>query len=194
MEHGNKEIPKEGFNIELFSQEISNFIIEQEISPANILGYSMGGYAALHLSLNHPEHIKSIFTLATKFDWSEESTKREIKMLNPELMKEKIPAFVKTLEERHSSKWNEVVLQTAHMMKRLSDNPLTEKDFQKIEIPVRLAVGDRDRMVSVQETQSVFKLLKQGSLLVLPNTSHPFEKVNTERLAQELKIFFKNER
>ena len=59
----------------------------------------MGGYVALYLSLHHPNQVKSIFTLATKFDWSEAATSREVKMLNPEKMEAKISDFVQTLQE-----------------------------------------------------------------------------------------------
>lgn len=81
--------------------------------------------------------------------------------------------------------------QTASMMQGLSKHPLTESDFKNIEIPVRLSVGDCDLMVSLNETQQTFKALKNGSLLVLPDTQHPFEKVNVDRLCYELKLFLK---
>lgn len=189
--HGGLPIPEEGFTIELFAKDVLNYLDQQRIDSINIFGYSMGGYVALYLSLQHLHRIESIFTLATKFDWSDESTSREVKMLNPEKMEAKIPSFVKILQEKHElTAWKDVVQQTSSMMQRLSKQPMAEKDFQKIEIPVRLAVGDRDQMVSINETEQTYRSLKQGSLLVLPNTVHPFEKVDTERLVNELKLFF----
>lgn len=189
--HGGLPIPEEGFSIELFAKDVLNFLDEKKISSINIFGFSMGGYVALHLAVHHPSRIKKIFTLATKLDWSREAADREIKMLNPEKMQVKIPDFVKSLDERHSpSDWKKVVQQTAGMMQRLSEKPLAENDFKKIEIPVRLTVGDRDQMVSLNETQQTFKALKSASLLVLPETPHTFEKVNVERLGFELKMFF----
>ena len=82
--HGGQPIPKKGFSIELFANDVLNYLDEKKIPSINIFGYSMGGYVALHLAVHHPERIKSIFTLATKFEWSEESTAREVKMLNAE--------------------------------------------------------------------------------------------------------------
>ena len=95
------------------------------------------------------------------------------------------------MQERHlPSDWKTIVQQTVSMMQLLSKSPLTEKDFQKIEIPVRLSVGDRDAMVTVNETIETYRSLKQGSLLVLPDKLHPFEKVDSIRLANEIKLFF----
>lgn len=189
--HGGLPVPAGGFSIELFEMDVLNYLNKKEIDSVNIFGYSMGGYVALYLSLKHPHRIKSIFTLATKFDWSTESTAREIKLLSPETMERKIPSFVKTLQERHApTEWRNVVQQTANMMQLLSKKPLSEKDFQKIEIPVRLAVGDCDQMVSINETEKVYRSLKEGSLLVLPSTQHPYEKIDITRLTNELKAFF----
>jgi hypothetical protein len=39
-------------------------------------------------------------------------------------------------------------------------------------------LGDRDQMVSLQETLDVYKALPQAQLAVLPNTPHPIEKVD----------------
>ncbi len=128
--HGGLPIPDEGFSIELFAKDVLNYLDEKKISSINIFGYSMGGYVALHLALHHPQRIKSVFTLATKFDWSAESTSREVKMLNTEMMEKKIPSFVGILQERHSPiDWKIIVEQTASMMEALS-NPLSESDFQ----------------------------------------------------------------
>lgn len=189
--HGGLKIPKSGFSIELFATDVLNYLDEKNISSINIFGYSMGGYVALHVAAHYPERIKSIFTLATKFDWSEASTSREVKMLNPEMMEKKIPSFVEILQEVHApTEWKDVVQQTATMMQRLSENPLVENDFEKIKIPVRLAVGDRDTMVMINETEKTYRALKLSSLLVLPNTTHPIEKVDVIRLANELNLYF----
>lgn len=189
--HGGLPIPDEGFSIELFVNNILNYLDEKKISSINIFGYSMGGYVALHLAVHHPHRIKSIFTLATKFDWSTASTSREIKMLNPEVLEIKIPSFVENMKQRHAPiDWKNMVQQTAGMMQRLSQQPLTEKDFKKIENRVCLAIGDRDQMVTINETEQTYRSLKQSSLLVLPNTVHPFEKVDINRLTNELKMFF----
>ena len=50
-------------------------------------------------------------------------------------------------------------------------------------------LGDRDKMVTLDETVEVYKNLPQAQLAILPNTPHPIEKVNTDRLASEIKSF-----
>ena len=44
-------------------------------------------------------------------------------------------------------------------------------------------------MVSMNETVAVYKALLKGSLIVLPDTPHPFESVDLNRLVFEIKQF-----
>ncbi|MBK9228865.1 MAG: hypothetical protein IPL67_17870 [Ignavibacteria bacterium] len=45
-------------------------------------------------------------------------------------------------------------------------------------------------MVSISETESAFKSLINGRMLVMPGTEHPIEKVAPERLVNEVTQFF----
>lgn len=190
--HGGREIPSSGFSMELFADDIAAHLDNAGIEQADIFGYSMGGYAALLLASRQPERIRSVFTLATKFLWNEEISRKEAAMLNPDKISQKVPAFARQLTERHAPQsWEKVVLQTAEMMVKLGANPLlTHEIAGRLEMPVRVSIGDRDTMVTLDETAAMFRALKNGSLAVLPGTPHPFEKVNIVRLAGELADFF----
>ena len=56
-------------------------------------------------------------------------------------------------------------------------------------VTVWVVLGDRDKMVTLDETLEVYKNLPNAQLAVLPNTPHPIEMINTGRLASELKAF-----
>lgn len=192
--HGGKEIPDKKFSIEMFAEDVLYFIDKNKLEGINVYGYSMGGYVALYIARHYPGKINKIFTTATKFNWNEETSLKESKLLNPEKIIEKIPAFAEQLSERHSPEnWKTVLNKTAEMMIDLGINPaLKEEDFSKIENEVLVSVGDRDNMVSIEETVDVYRKLKNASLLVLPDTPHPIEKINIERLVNEMKLFFNN--
>ena len=190
--HAGKPIPEEPFSIKMFAEEIKSLIEKSRISPCDIFGFSMGGYAALYAAKHFPGIIGKIFTLGTKFDWNEESSAHEVKLLNPDKIEEKVPAFAKLLEARHAPEdWKQVMSKTAEMMINLGkQNELTYEDMSTIENEVTVAVGDRDNMVNISETEGAFKSLTNGRMLVMPGTEHPIEKVETERLVNELTRFF----
>ena len=191
--HGGKPLPLEPLSIRLFADELKSLIEKSRIAPCDIFGYSMGGYAALYAALNYPGLIGKIFTLGTKFDWNEESSAREVKMLDPVKIEEKIPSFAKSLAERHAPEdWKRVLEKTAEMMLNLGkENELTLDDMKHIENKVTVAVGDRDNMVSISETEKAFRHLKNGRMIVMPDTFHPIEKVDLERLKNEIQEFFR---
>ncbi len=191
--HGGKQIPKEKFSIEMFADDVLYFIDRNKLKGINIYGYSMGGYVALYIARHFPEKINKIFTTATKFDWTEETSLKESHLLNPENISEKLPKFAEQLIERHSPEnWKIVLSKTAEMMIDLGKSQsLNDEDFSTIENEVLLSVGDRDNMVSIEETVDVYRNLKNGNLLIFPDTPHPIEKISPVRLANEIKLFFK---
>src|SRR5688572_25311470 len=78
--HGGNTLTNEPFSIELFADDILNWQNENQIKKCDIFGYSMGGYSALYLARYHPHKVRRIFTLATKFEWTEDIAAREVKM------------------------------------------------------------------------------------------------------------------
>lgn len=189
--HGGKSASGEGFSIPLFAQEAINYLDEQGIQQVAIFGYSMGGYVAAYLAVHHPERVQKIVTLATKWDWSPEIALKETGMLDPEKIQVKLPDFASTLAKRHAPvDWKENLKQTAAMMLALGTTPaLAAAEFPKITCPMLLCMGDRDKMVSLEESLRIYRMLPNAAFSVLPYTPHPIEQVNTERLLPVLSAF-----
>jgi pimeloyl-ACP methyl ester carboxylesterase len=192
--HGGEPMPEEEFSIKFFAEEILNYMNKNKISKANISGHSMGGYTGLYLARFFPERVNSVFTINTKLLWNEEISKAEVKMLDAKRIMMKVPGFVRRLEKLHTpNDWKVLLTKVSAMLIDMGNgNRLTDDDFEKIENKIRLAVGDKDKMVSIEETYNVYRKLPDCSMLVLPGTPHPFKSVSTERLAFELKNFFSN--
>ncbi|OEK05850.1 alpha/beta fold hydrolase [Roseivirga misakiensis] len=189
--HGKAEFSSKGFGIEVFADELSEFIRENNLIKPKIFGYSMGGYVALFLASTQPSLIGKIATLGTKFNWNPQSAALESSRLEPEVMKEKIPAYTDYLIKTHGYKWDELVIKTAQMMVELGDFPLlSSAQLEKIECDVRIMRGDQDTMVAAEESQNAARGISAASYFELPNTKHPIEKVDGSLLAKELLSFF----
>ena len=179
------------FGIEQFAKELEQFIEENRLQAAHVFGYSMGGFVALYLAAQNPNLIGRIATLATKFDWNPESSVKEAAMLNPETIEEKVPKFAAQLKERHGEDWIQLLNKTATMMQALGHAPLlSDAVLKSIECPVLLGLGDKDSMVSLEETRNVFAMLPNATMYMLPKTKHPIEGVNIPLLATILVDFF----
>ena len=190
--HGGGEIPEEPFTIDMFARDIITYLDSNNIDEINIFGYSMGGYAALYAALNNPGRIGKIFTLATKFDWTPEIAEREVKMLDAQKMKVKVPKFAAELAKRHGEdKWVTLLQKTADMMTGLGNkNVLSVELLNQINNKVLVGIGDSDKMVSLEETIAAYRALSNANLIVLPATPHPIEMADSTRLAAEIKSFF----
>jgi len=189
--HGGKDIP-DSFSIEAFAGDVLAYLQQYSVTKIDILGYSMGGYVGLYLCRHYPEKVNRLMTVATKLDWNPEGAKNEVKMLDPEVIEQKVPAFAKQLAERHSpADWKAQMQRTAAMMLEMGAVPaLTDEDYAQIQHPVLLSVGDRDKMVSIEETIGVYRQLPAGNFWCIPGTAHPVEKMPLEKLAAAAKSFF----
>lgn len=186
--HGSKSGDSVDFSIELFAQNLKEFMQENNIQKPLVFGYSMGGYVALKLESQYPGSIEKLVTLGTKFDWNRESAEKEAKMLNPEKIEEKVPAFAGYLKSLHGeNNWKTVLQRTAKMMLELGNKPsLKSYDFHHIQIPVQLLRGEKDAMVTNEETAEVQSLLGNGSYSEIADWVHPINLVPSDQLTQQL--------
>jgi pimeloyl-ACP methyl ester carboxylesterase len=192
---GHGAAPSRGrpFAMTHFAENVLAHLDAHGIERANVFGYSMGGYAALHLAATHPERVAAIATLGTKFVWDPATAAREAGRLDPAVIRTKVPRFAEALAERHAGAggWERVLSDTAALLRDLGERPpLTPEVLATIPHRVRAMVGDRDATVSVEETAAAYRSLPAGELAVLPRTPHPLEQVDAARLASALIEFF----
>ncbi|WP_449401008.1 alpha/beta fold hydrolase [Chryseobacterium wanjuense] len=188
--HGDVEIPENGITIEKYTQELKEFIEKENLQNVHIFGHSMGGYVALCYAEQYPSTVHSIMTLGTKFDWTEEQALKESKMLNPDIIAEKVPKYAELLESQHGSKWRQLLPAIAEMMISLGKNPPLKDNLSTINIPVQIMVGDKDNMVTLEESINVYRSLPNAKLAVLPDTKHPMDKVRPNLLLNVMKDFW----
>ncbi len=192
--HGDSEKSPTAFSMELFAQDVLDYMDTHGLAQADIFGYSMGGYVGLYLARHHAQRVGKIATLATKLHWDEAASIRETGMLDPHKMELKVPQLATALQQRHAGKdWKEVVHKTASMLLAMGrDAPLKEADFKALQLPVLLLLGDRDKMVSLEETVAVYKIIPGAKMGMLPGTPHPFEQVDGRLIAALLECFFRS--
>lgn len=181
--HGPKDFTN-GFGIAAFANELESFISKNKIDKPHVFGYSMGGYVALYLASQKPNIFQDIITLGTKLEWSPEIAVKEIKMLDPNIIIEKVPKFAEALKNRHGEKWKLLLQKTAEMMLSLGNNNiLNEEAFSKITSKVFIGLADLDNMVSLNETDFAASKISNSRRFTLTETKHPIETVNAKALA-----------
>ena len=190
--HGATSSRGRPLRIESFAAAVLEMMDGASIGQADLFGYSMGGYVALYLAATSPARIRRVATLATKLAWTPEIAARECALLDAATIRAKVPKFAAALEARHTATgWEALLTKTAELLRDLGSRPLiTNEVLASIGQPVRIAVGDRDATVTIEECIAAVRHLPHGELEVVPRTPHPFEKVPVERVANSLSEFF----
>lgn len=182
--HGG-QVFEEDFSIERFVEDTTSFMNDHGIADAHLFGYSMGGYVALKLAGMHPERVDRVITLGTKFKWDPEAAAKEVRMMNPDIIEQKIPAFAASLAARHQpADWKSIMTRTADMMTELgAGQAMTSAEFGAIENEVLVCIGTEDHMVTIEESEKTAKQLKNGQLKIIDGFKHPLEAVDKNTLA-----------
>jgi pimeloyl-ACP methyl ester carboxylesterase len=184
--HGNTPLSDQPFAIESFAAQLLRRLDSDGVERANFFGYSMGGYVALVLAGAHPERVRRVVTLGTKFEWTPDAAAKDAARLDAAKIRAKVPHFAEQLERRHAGAggWEKTLASTASMLRCLGERPLlSPNQLAQITLPVCVGVGDRDSTVGIDESMRVSLQLGAGSLAVLPSTPHPLEQVDHSLLA-----------
>lgn len=189
--HGGTAIPANSIRMEHYVAQLHEYCSNHQLEQAHVFGYSMGGYVALAYALQQPGKIASILTLATKLNWTIEGAARESKMLNPDVIAEKVPKYAAQLEQLHGPGWKDLLPAIAEMMNGLGARPLLDaSQYTRIATRVQLMVGDKDVMVGIDETMEAAKLIPDARFAVMPATKHPLEQVRPDLLMAMMKDFW----
>ncbi len=183
--HGARAGDDAPFTIAAFADDVRARVAAAGYARAVLFGYSMGGYVALHLAAAAPDLVRAVGTLGTMLAWTPEAADRETRQLDPAAIRAKVPRFAGMLAARHGAeRWEGLLARTARLLRALGDAPpVTRASLAGIACPVRLAVGDRDATVTLDETRDAVAALAHGELEVLPGTAHPFERAPLDRVA-----------
>jgi pimeloyl-ACP methyl ester carboxylesterase len=192
--HG-KVAYKGDLNMSELVRDITQYIELLECETCHIFGYSMGGYAAVSYAAKNPQKPGKIITLGTKWDWNPVSSAKEISMLDPDIMAEKIPSYVAKLQLLFGEKnWANVVRNTANLMLDLGHGgALQEDDFRNMETEVLILRGSEDKMLSAESSAAVAGWLKNGTYSEIDGAPHPLEKVDADVLVRKIVGFCASE-
>jgi pimeloyl-ACP methyl ester carboxylesterase len=186
--HGADAPPNGPLTVERLAAQLEEYVEARALRGSPCFGYSMGGYVALVVAATSPGLLGPVTTFATKLAWTPEAAGKESAQLDPETIHAKVPKFAALLESRHgSSGWRPLCVSTAALMRDLGAHPLLDATaLARISTPVKLMVGDRDPVVTIDETVAAYRALANGQLAVLPGLGHPLERVPTQVLLREI--------
>ena len=144
------------FTIRRFSEDLLQFMDEQEIPSAHILGFSDGGNIALCFALAHPERVRSLILNGANLHAS--GVKRSVQLPI------EIGYRIASLFARRSAG----ARRNAEMLGLMVNDPNIDPDeLKKLTVPTLVIAGTKD-MIREEHTRLMAEKLPNSRLILLP--------------------------
>jgi pimeloyl-ACP methyl ester carboxylesterase len=178
--HGAPGAWPDPFRIETFVEQLDEYLVQQQLKSVTVVGHSMGGFIALsHLAFVESSPISRVVCYGTKFDWSEKTVAGMLAQLHPE--NEALMAFLK---QEFGDQANRLLASTTHMMSHLERlDGLHPNDLSEIQATVDLVWGDKDKVVTLSETELTASLMPNAQVHILKESRHEMDRCDISALA-----------
>jgi len=207
---GRSDKPVMEYSMRLFAEDTAGLLDALGLKRAGILGYSMGGYIAQELALNHPAKVEKMILASTGCGGDRAvmmSPERLEKFqanagLKPEeiIRKDMDIYFSNKFVEQHPEKVEEFIEislrhhQPADAFLRQFDACLrhdTVDRLQRIRVPILIMTGDDDPLVPPENSYILKELIPHAELVVFPGGHHCVMIENADEYNQKVIDFFK---
>lgn len=165
---------EQGFTTEMLVDDLEAFADAVGLDTFHLVGFSMGAMTALTFATRRPERLRTMILGGI-------TTEREPRasvgrhLMDVGRIERDDPAWAARLAATHDAvqgrgAWKRLF--PAIVADIVSQPLLGPRDLRRVELPVMVAVGDRDPFVPVDHAWGIRRQLPDGRLLVLPDCHH----------------------
>jgi 3-oxoadipate enol-lactonase len=205
--HGDSEIGKDDFSIDIFVTDLLHLMDTLKIEKASLCGLSMGGYIALNAIENHPERFEALVLSDThciadppKVKQKRLDTIESIKAFGVEkYVNDSIENFFApesfTNHKKAISDVKEMILNTCEQslsktLLALSLRKATCNKLPEITIPVLLIVGEEDKITPPEASELMHEKIKNSTMHIISHAGHLSNMENPTEFNYQLVKFF----
>ena len=180
--HGRTGDTNRPLSYEQMADDTAALIGHLELEQADVVGYSMGGGAALQLAIRHPELVRRLVVISAGYRY--DAMPPEAIAMFPSITPEMFAGSPMETEHQRLSPDPEGFPKLVEKLKTLdtTDFAWPEEDIRGIAAPTLIVLGDSDG-VRLEHAVEFFKLrgggvmgdlsgLPESQLAVLPGTTH----------------------
>lgn len=168
--HGHTADIDRPFTFEQSAEDTISLMRYLKIREADIFGYSNGGHIVLAIAIRYPEVVRKIIVESAMFsrDGSDPGIWESFK----EAKLDEMPAELQESYLRVAPHPEDLPTFFAKCVKRMLDfKGWTPEEIKSIDAPTLVIIGDHD-IVRPEHAVSMFRLLPNAQLAVLPGTDH----------------------
>jgi 3-oxoadipate enol-lactonase len=181
--HGLSDCPEGHYRMPLIADDIAGLMDYLGMDKAILVGHSMGGYASLAFALKYPERLIGIGLIATQAgaDSPEQKVGRysTIEAVN----RDGITNLADTMSQRLTSRPDLIPIIRAMILatcpvgvigslQGLAERLDVSGELSKIQAPAVVVAGDADKIIPLERSQEMARMLPLGSLVIIPGAGH----------------------
>jgi pimeloyl-ACP methyl ester carboxylesterase len=185
--HGRTADVDRPFTFEQSAEDTAALLHYLKINKADFFGYSNGGHIALEIALKHPEVVRKLIFESIMFsrDGSDPAFWESFNQVKLEDM----PLELREAYLRTAPHPEELPAFFAKSVQRMKDfKGWTPQEIQSIAAPTLVIMGDRD-VARPEHAVSMFRLIPNSQLAILPDTDHMKIVNRSEWLLPMIKAF-----
>lgn len=207
--HGNTKAGSEDFTIELFVNDLKNFMDELKLKKVVLCGLSMGGYIALNAITNYPDRFYALVLSDTQCIADSEEVKEKrlksiekikndgVEIFADESVKNFFApeSFMTKKEEVASAR--EMIVNTskeslAKTLRAFYERKETCSKLKEIKVPVLILVGKEDKITPPAVAELMHREIKGSLLSIIDNAGHLSNMENSGQFNKQLNMFVKS--
>lgn len=164
----------DGFRYDWLVDDLAAFVDALGLDSFHLAGFSMGAMTGLQFAARAPERLRTLVVVGITTQREPRATVGR-KLMDPERILAKDPAFAQTLSRRHDAgqgagAWQRLLPAIAA---DIAVQPLlSPAELHRIDCPAMVVCGDRDPFVPPEHAAALARQLPAGRLFVVPDCGH----------------------
>jgi len=152
----------------------------------SIMGWSMGGFIGSIIAVKYPERVRKLAVWGMGGYWDETSeqlnqmlTEMGVNIIPEPRLGQMVSLYGQEGLEKMFRKWVGDWRASSHLL--VKDGLYTKEGLHKIQCPMLIMVGDRDRITPLEQAQYIKDNVTNSRLLILPKGNHATHAPPTEK-------------
>ena len=195
--HGRTNDSSREIRLPMLIDDVVAFINTLALQKPFLCGWSMGGDITLNVGIHHPNLVKAMVVGGVTHRISETNFENLKAMgfesagkINPEQFEKGMPQMIEWLQTAHPENpdyWKTLLTRLSYEM--MEPTPYSIDDLRKVSTPALIILGDRDKLIPLEEAVELYRLIPHAELAVIPNADHSVSRSNAELYANFVKEF-----
>lgn len=193
---GKSQKPPQPWGLDNYCDFIEKFIFVLNLEKFYLLGHSFGGALAVKCCLKFPQKIEKLFLIAAAC-FRRRNFKKRLFFLIAKIFKifSFLPfyqqirkSFYKFIVKESDYPYTEGIMRDSYLKIIKED---LENVLEKIQVPVIIIWGEKDKIKKLKEAQRISKEIKNSKLKILENVGHNPHSETPQKLAETITHFLR---